>query len=723
MWEKTGFRKFNMKRLGRPVFICLWLALATLLVYKPVFQAQFIEYDDPEYVTANPHILSGITLANLRWAFVTNHAANWHPVTWLSLMLDSQFFGLRADTFHAVNVLLHVANTLVLFLWLYYATGAKWPGALVAGLFALHPLHVESVAWISERKDVLSTLFWMLALLVYTDYAKTNRISRYFIALLLFGIGLMAKSMLVSLPLVLLLLDYWPLRRFAEHRTLRLLIEKLPFLAFSIASSIVTLVAQQRAHAMISLGMTPIFVRAQNATLACVAYIGKMFWPSGLAVLYPYNAHPSLIYALLSLAALVIVSAAAILIRRHKPYLFTGWLWFLVTLAPVIGIVQVGAQSMADRYTYIPLIGLFIIIAWGGCEVLNLLRTPIFAQAIGASIALGLCAVLTRAQLPYWHDSIALFQHAANVTVHNGIAEGSLGHALAEQGEHDKAIAHYKTVLQSQSHAIIWNNLGTSLIATGKLEEGISAFRMALNLNPSFGSAHHNLAMALIRVGRQQESLIHFADAARLQPENASVHNNYGIVLDRVGKIDEAIQQFQIVLRLAPGTAAAQFNLANLLVRQHAHDEAMAHYSEALRLDPAFVEAHCNIASLLAQKGRTKDAAAHYNAALRTKPDYLPAMVGLAWIYATASDKGGNQNAAEAVRLAERACQISGYKQSAALDTLAAAYANAGRFEEAIKTGEEAFSIAKASPEDDFADSILARIALYKKGSPFRREK
>src|SRR6266516_1834937 len=441
MSENTAFRKFNMERLGQPAFICLWLALVTLLVYEPVFHAQFIGLDDPDYVTGNPHVLSGITLANLRWAFVTNHAGNWHPVTWISLMLNSQYFGSGAGAFHAVNLLLHVANTLVLFLWLLRATGAKWRSALVATLFALHPLHVESVAWISERKDVLSTLFWMLALLGYTNYAKTGRISRYFIALLLLGIGLMAKPMLVSLPFVLLLLDYWPLGRFAERKTFGLLIEKLPFLALSIASSVVTLLVQ-REKAMTSLGTIPIFLRLENAVLAYVAYIGKMFSPTGLAVIYPYNLHPSAIRALLSLAALVVVSAAAILIRRHKPYFFTGWLWFLITLAPVIGIVQVGGQSMADRYTYIPLIGLFVILAWGGWDALNRLRIPAFAQALGASMALALCAGLTRAQLRYWHDSIALFQHAVNVTVANGVAEGNLGYALAEQEEHDKPTPH-----------------------------------------------------------------------------------------------------------------------------------------------------------------------------------------------------------------------------------------------------------------------------------------
>src|SRR5437667_8757222 len=561
MSENTALRKFNMERLGQPAFICLWLALVTLLAYVPVFQARFVGLDDPDYVTGNPHVLSGITFANLRWAFVTNHAGNWHPVTWISLMLNSQYFGSGAGAFHAVNLLLHVANTLLLFLWLLRATGAKWRSALVAALFALHPLHVESVAWISERKDVLSTLFWMLALVTYTDYAKTGRISRYFFALLLFGIGLMAKPMLVSLPFVLLLLDYWPLGRFAERRTFGLLIEKLPFLALSIASSIVTVFAQQRVHAVVSLENAPVFVRAQNATLACIAYIGKLFSPTGLAIFYPYNPHPSLLYALLSLAALVIVSAGAILIRRRTPYVFTGWFWFLITLVPVIGIVQVGSQSMADRYTYIPLIGLFVIVAWGGWEALSLLRIPRLVQALGASMALVLCAGLTRAQLRYWHDSIALFQHALNVTVVNGVAEANLGFALAEQGHYDKAIVHYKTALHSEPHAIIWNNLGRSLAATGKLEEAIKAFQNALNLSPSFANAHRNLALALARSGRLQEALIHLGDAARLEPENATVHNIYAVMLGRAGRTTEAMQEFQATLRLAPDSAATHVNL------------------------------------------------------------------------------------------------------------------------------------------------------------------
>jgi FOG: TPR repeat len=509
-------------------------------------------------------------------------------------MLNSQYFGPGPGAFHDVNLLLHVANTLLLFLWLYHATGAKWRGALVAALFALHPLHVESVAWISERKDVLSMLFWMLALVTYTDYAKTGRISRYFFALLLFGIGLMAKPMLVSLPCVLLLLDYWPLRRIAEHRTFRLLIEKVPFLAFSIASSAVTLFAQQGVHAMVPLNVAPIFVRLQDATLACIAYIEKMFWPIGLAVIYPYNQHPSAIHALLSLATLVIISAAVILTRRHKPYLFTGWFWFLITLAPVIGIVQVGNQSMADRYTYIPLIGLFVIVAWGGWDALTRLRIPPFAQALGASIPLALCAGLTHAQLRYWHDSLALFQHALNVTGVNAVAEANLGFAFAEQGQHDKAIARYKSVLQRYPRLTpdTWYNYGQSLAATGKLEEAINAFQNALKLNPSFSNAHRNLAFALVRTGRQQEALIHFGDAVRLEPENASMHNNYAIMLGRAGRTDEAIQEFETALRLAPDEASTHFNLANLLVKQHAQDQAMAHYSEALRLAEAAGETY-----------------------------------------------------------------------------------------------------------------------------------
>ena len=368
---------------------------------------------------------------------------------------------------------------------------------------------------------------------------------------------------------------------------------------------------------------------------------------------------------------------------------------------------------------------MFIILAWGGWDALTRLRIPPSAQALGASILLVLCAGLTHAQLRYWHDSIALFQHALNVTGVNAVAEANLGFAFAEQGQHDKAIPLYKTVLQSypRADANVWNNLGGSLAAIGKLEEAINAYQNALKLDPSMGDAHENLAFALARSGRLQESLIHFGDAARLEPENATVHNVYAVMLGAAGRTDEAMQEFQIALRLAPDSAATHVNLANLLAKQHARDEAMAHYSEALRLNPAFVEAHYYIASLLLEEGKTEDAAAHDIAALQIKANYVPAMVSLAWIYATGTGKAASEHAAEAVRLAERACQISGRKQSGPLDTLAAAYANAGRFDEAVKTGEEAFSIAKAARENDFADSIRARIALYKTGSPFRGEK
>jgi Tfp pilus assembly protein PilF len=312
-----------------------------------------------------------------------------------------------------------------------------------------------------------------------------------------------------------------------------------------------------------------------------------------------------------------------------------------------------------------------------------------------------------------------------NLTVANGAAAANLGYALAEQGQHDKAIAYYKAVLRShpRASATVWNNFGGSLLATGKLEEAIDAFQNALKLDPSMGDAHQNLARALARSGRQQESLIHFRDAARLEPENASIHNIYAVMLGEAGRTDEAMQEFQIALRLAPGSAATHVNLANLLVKQHAWDEAMAHYAEALHLDPGFVEAHYYLASLLLEEGRTADAAAHCIAALQIKADYVPAMEGLAWIYATAGGKAASQHAAQAVRLAEQACRISGCKQSGEVDTLAAAYANAGRFEEAVKTAEEAFSIAKAAGEDDFADSIRARVDLYKKRSPFRDAK
>ena len=699
--------------------ICLCLAVVTLLIYQPLFHAQFTGYDDPDYVTANPHVLGGLTLQNLRWALFTGHADNWHPVTWVSHMIDSQIFGRNPGARHGVNIVFHIANTLLLFLWLFRVTAARWRSALVAALFALHPLHVQSVAWISERKDVLSTLFWMLTLFSYTLYAKKARARYYYISLLLFATGIMAKPMLVTLPCVLLLLDYWPLKRFGDERPSRLILEKIPFLMLSAVSSVITLVVQGK-QAMVSTTVVPLGLRIANAVFAYAAYIGKMICPARLAVIYPYNLHPSFAQIGATALSLVLISVYVLVLARRWPYLATGWLWFIGTLVPVIGIIQVGAQAMADRYTYVPMTGLFIIVAWGANDVFNACKVPGTARGLCAAGVIAACALATRMQLPYWHDSIALFEHAIENTPGNDIAQINLGVALANQQRHEEAIGHYSTALELQPRSPRgWNDLGLSLAATGRIGDAIIAYKKALKFDPSYGSAHNNLAIALGQMGRLEEAALHYRVALRFDPDNAAAQGNLAIILGEAGHFDEAAHHFTEAFRLDPESVNTHYNFGNLLMNNAMPAEALAQYSEALRLRPGFADAHCNMAIVLLGLGRVPEAIRHYEAALQSSHENLQAMEGLAWVYATNPD-ASVRNTTEAIRLAERACKISTNREPGALDTLAAAYANAGRFEDALRIANQALALAESSGQKEQALYLRKRIQLYGANQPYR---
>ncbi|TMB07957.1 MAG: tetratricopeptide repeat protein, partial [Deltaproteobacteria bacterium] len=467
----------------RTLPIAVLLALATLLAYWRVVQCGYLNLDDDLYVTANPAVWGGLTLAGARWALTATHAGLWHPLTWLSHMLDVQLFGPNPAGHHATNLLLHVANVVVLLLVLVRATGALWPSAAVAALFALHPLHVESVAWVAERKDVLSGFFGLTTIWAYVRYAQRPAPGRYALVVLSLALGLMAKPMLVTLPLVLLLLDRWPLRR---GMSLRLVVEKLPLLALAAAASVMGIVAGQRADAVGSLARFPLEARLANALVSYARYLGKTLWPSRLAVFYPYpSAWPAwqLAGAAVLLAA---VTTVAIVHMRRRPYLLVGWLWFLGMLFPVSGVVQDGSQAMADHFTYLPLIGLFVMVAWGGQDLLA--RCPVPPPALKAS-ALALLLALgctTWRQVGYWHDSTRLFTHALEVTSANWLAHNNLGDALAREG---------------------------------KLEEATGHFAESVRLEPSNPDAHYNLGVALHRQGRPAEATLHYREALRLAPD------------------------------------------------------------------------------------------------------------------------------------------------------------------------------------------------------------
>jgi len=662
--------------MSRPRIVCVLLALVTLLVYLPVRHYAFVNFDDPDYVTENPMVQAGLTWSGFQWAFTTWHASNWHPLTWLSHMVDCQLFGLNAGGHHLVNVLFHATNAVLLFLLLLRLTSALWQSAFIAALFAWHPLHVESVAWVAERKDVLSAFFGLLTLMAYVCYAqgvtsgmwqvtRTNSIrsrvtcpaSRYYsLALLFFALGLMAKPMLVTLPFVFLLLDYWPLRRVtgdgwqvtgdkksvgklstlnctpnAFGAQLSTILEKWPFFALAAASCVVTFVAQKRGEAVVSLGGYPLSSRIGNAAVAYVKYLFNSVYPVNLAVIYPLP-----IYSLPKENPWVQVAGAIIVLamiswviwraRRQRPYLLTGWLWYLGMLVPVVGLVQVGSQAMADRFTYLPLIGVFIGVVFGLGDLAKKLRLEPMVMASVAGVVLAGCLFATARQLRFWRDSETLFEHTLAVTKDNPIAQSNLGTALSEAGQPQEAAEHFGEALRlNPGYAPAHYNLGVALTQTGHLQEAMEHFREALRLNPDYARAHYNLGVALTQTGHLQEAMEHFREALRLNPDYAPAHYNLGHALLQTGQPQEAIEHFQEALRLKLDDAPAHNNLGVALVQTGHPQEAIKHYQEALRLQPNLPEAQYNLGNALLQTGQPQEATAHFQEALRLKPDYAMA--------------------------------------------------------------------------------------------------
>ena len=702
--ERGAERAAWTEKLQRPNVLCLLLAAVTLAVFLPVARHGYVNYDDSDYVTTNTHVQSGLKWENVVWAFQSGHASNWHPLTWISHMLDVQLFGEKAGAHHLVSVAFHIANTMLLLLLLRRMTGSIWRSFMVAALFALHPLHVESVAWISERKDVLSGLFFLLTLGAYVRYVEksngqrpksavqapeprgepdlatqhatrnkqhasrfTFHVSRftpipapawYMLALLCFTLGLMSKPMLVTVPFVLLLLDYWPLQRFRRAALGRLVAEKAPFLLLAAGSCVVTFIVQQKGGAVstsLSVG-----ARIANALVSYVRYLGKTLWPDALSVLYPHPGHWPVWQVMASAALLLAVSAVVIVVARRRPYLPVGWLWFCGTLVPVIGLVQVGIQSMADRYTYLPLIGLFMMLVWGIAELIpdRPWRTTLLA-VLSVSLCAA-CALLTWRQVQIWRDSEALFRNAVRVTRDNYLAYNNLGfylwgqgrkteavenyrmsvkinpayedalnnlgYALADEKKYLEAIPLYEAALRVRpKHAEVHNNLGNALSGIGKIDEAIKHYLIALEQNPNHADAHNNLGIALAMKDRLDEAIVHFRVSIRSKPDYASAHSNLGNAFAVQHKLAEAIKEYQEALRLKPEDAQAHNNLGNALAEQGKLAEAIGHYREALRLNADNPEAHCNLGLTLLRQGKREEAVGHFTEALRLKPDYAEA--------------------------------------------------------------------------------------------------
>ena len=620
---------------GRRVLVCLLLAAVTVAVYWRVAGYDFINIDDHVYFGENQHVLAGLTWRNVAWAFHTTLDASWYPLSWLSFMLDAELFGRSPAGPHLMNVALHVANAILLLLLLERLTGSFWRSAFVAGLFALHPVHVESVAWVSERKDVLSTLFGLLTLLVYTRFAATaakgfrRAVPTYGLTLLLFALSLLSKPMLVTLPFVMLLLDYWPLRRLeVQHvpgrpsRLPRLLLEKVPFLLLSIVSSIITVIVHKQAGAIASLGSVSTTARVENAFVSYARYLGQIVWPAGLGMPYLHPRHWSLGPVSLGVALVVGVSAAALWLGRRRPYLLVGWFWFLGTLVPVIGLIQWGNQSMADRFMYVPSIGLFIMLAWGLGAMLGQRRWS--PTAIGSAALLVLLALALRArdQVGYWRDSETFFRHTIAVTTGNYVAYDCLGSALDRKGKQAEALRYLSESVRLQPrYPEAQYDLGTALMQGGRVDEAVPYLNAAVKYNPAFATAHINLGKALLKQGKLDEAAAHLSKAAQLTPDDPEAHYNLGTVLLVQAKPDEAIACFSEALRLKPEYAEAHENLGIALMGQGKPAEGAADFAAAVRLNPGNPTAHDNLGLALLELKRPGEAADQFSEALRLEPD------------------------------------------------------------------------------------------------------
>ena len=821
-----------------PPFFGVLLIVVTLATFWPVTRHNVVHYDDPMYVTENPHVTSGLTLENLRWAMTTGYACNWHPVTWISHMLDVQLFGLQPGWHHFTNLLLHTANALLLFVLLARLTGAMGRSALVAALFALHPLRVESVAWLAERKDVLSGFFFLLTLLAYARYTtgapgNPNSDTRgprselemqpadapagsagsrrylvlacwYGLALFFCALGLMSKPMLVTTPCVLLLLDYWPLARTMEQwRTRRLgflILEKAPFFILAATSSYITLRVQDAAMVAnperLAFGM-----RLGNAALAYIAYLGQTVWPSGLAVFYPYPVDPWAAGAVFAFALLLGITAGAVVLARRAPYLPVGWFWYLGMLVPVIGLIQVGSQSRADRYTYLPSIGLFLLVTWGLAEsamlVTRLVRrqtragqAPVPSNAPGVPsgnlkehrelagdnsalqnpdpLALKACtaaavavlaalAVTAHRQVGYWETSESLFMRAVQITGENHIALTGLGIAELRRGDYATALTHLTRALELARARNAAGNieyyvgaalqiqgklleafpylneaevmpslkpdrdwrLAVCLIAAGRLSEAEPLLERALEARPGTPDFLIALGMLRDRQGRPEEAEKIFRDVAARDPESPQARRAFGDFLLLHDRPAEAEVAYSAALKLTQPDAALLRSIATALLRQGKTAEATRQLEQALKLDPADAWVNFDLAELLSQQRQTHQAVACYERAVAADPKFVAALNNLAWLLAT-SPEDQIRDGPRAVELAENACQLTDGKAAFLLGTLAAAYAEAGRFTNAVATAEKARDRARAANQEVIAKRNEDLLELYRAGKPFR---
>ena len=699
------------------VVICVFLAAITWLVFGQTLGHGFVNYDDPQYVYDNVEVTSGLSLHGLTWAFTHSYFNNWHPLTWLTHMLDWQLYERKAGGHHMTNLLLHTAGVLLLFLVLAQMSGALWRSAFVAAIFAIHPLHVESVAWIAERKDVLSGVFFMLTLSAYVRYVRRQTFGRYAVMWILFACGLMSKPMLVTLPFVLLLLDYWPLNRVTNQRSGvgnrgsgvssqlpsrsyrepgwslvgHLILEKVPLLALCVVSSVATFLAQ--GNAIVSISRLPFWWRLNNAFLSYVVYVRQMLWPFRLAPFYTYPQTFPAWEVAASILLLIGLTAAAIALRRGHPYLVTGWFWYLGMLVPVIGVVQVGSQAHADRYTYLPQIGLYLALTWMIADLAKSWRRRWILTATATAV-IAFLSWTAWVQASYWREGESLWKHTLAVTGNNETAHSLLGDLALEKGLIDEAAAHYQA---------------------------------AVNVWPSSPTFQAKLGKALLRKGLNDEAVVHFQKAIELashrtDTERAELQSDIGNELLQKGLVDEAIVQFQQALELASADRIIHNDYGNALLRKGRVDEAIVQFQKALDsgVEDAYAPTiHYNLGNALRQKNLLSEAVAQYREALKRAPRLVAAQDNLAWTLATAPD-ASLRNGSQALELATQANQLSGGRDPVILRTLAAAYAENGQFSKAFESAKSALDLAITRKNQALVEALQHDISLYQRGLPYR---
>ncbi len=729
-----AFTRTFPKSRGAILGICAVLTAITWLIFGQTLAHKFVNYDDQIYVYENAKVAAGLSPQNVAWAFTHIVCANWHPLTVLSHMLDCQLFGLNPAGHHFTNVLLHTIAVILLFLVLRQMTESLWRSAFVAALFAIHPLHVESVAWISERKDVLSAVFFMLTLAAYTRYVRTLSVTPYLFVVLFFAFGLMSKPMLVTIPFVLLLLDYWPFKRFVpeiarksghpnrtkSRRIIRgIFLEKIPLLFLSFGSCAATVLAQR--HFIDPIDKLSLPERLGNAALATIVYLRQLVWPTGLSVFYPHPRHAfSAVEIAVAVLLLLAISSASFSYRRSHAYFLTGWFWFLGMLVPVIGIVQVGTQAYADRYTYLPQIGLYIVVTWSVADIARSLRQHrvLAGTAMISSIAILMWPAWKQAS--YWRDSRILWTRALDVNSQNDTAHNGLCNLALKENRFEEAVFHARQAIKIRPNsADAHNNLGLALLGSGQKADARIEFQKVIETSPKRPRVHYNLATLLLADGELDQAIAEFRKELEIQPEFVEAQNNLGSALEQKGALDDAAVCFQKAIHLDPHRPKLHYNLATVFLRQAQFDQAIPYLQKELQINPVSAEAHNDLGIALSQKGRIEEAIGEWQKTLQLQPHNLGACCNLVWVFATFPDDT-IRSGAKAVALGERALQLSGDKNPRVYRLLAAAYAENGQFDKAIATAQHGSELAIQQGDSAIANELESNIDLYRHDLPLR---